>query len=86
MPFGGDTFDGARDGDRLKRQFADVWRVMFDARWRTLGEIASMTGHPEASVSARLRDFRKKKFGGHTVERRHVSKGLWEYQLIVVKP
>ena len=38
------------------------------------------TGDPEASVSARLRDLRKKRFGSHIITRRYVSDGLWQYR------
>ena len=84
MTFGGETFDEGRDGDRLRKQSSEVWGLMHDSKWRTLKQISKALGHPEPSVSARLRDFRKAKFGGHIVERRYVSKGLWEYQLIPV--
>ena len=79
--FGGDTFDQTRDGARLNAQAQKVFDVMCDRSWRTLGQIAEATGAPEASVSARLRDLRKPRFGGFTVERRHRDRGLWEYRL-----
>lgn len=79
--FDGDTFDPERDGVRLTKQWKDIWNLMSDGRWRTLWEISRATGHPEASVSARLRDFRKYRFGSHTVERSHVAEGLWTYRL-----
>ncbi len=79
----GETFDRARDGARLDGQAADVFRLMRDGQWRALAMISAATGHPEASVSARLRDLRRPKFGGFTVEHRHVSKGLWQYRVIV---
>jgi hypothetical protein len=41
-----------------------------DPAWISLQSLATSTGDPEASVSARLRDFRKPRFGGHTVDRR----------------
>ena len=78
----GETFDRARDGKRLNAQAADVFRLMQDGNWRTLAEIAAATDHPEASVSARLRDLRRPSLGGFTVERKHVSKGLWIYRVI----
>ena len=74
--FGGDTFDPTLDEARLRKQLAAVWRVMWDCQWRTLHQISmEIGGAPEASVSARLRDFRKTKFGGHTVQRRRVPNG-----------
>lgn len=74
----------AGDQARLGRQMATVSDLMRDGRWRTLAEIASLTGAPEASVSARLRDLRKPKFGGYVVERRRVSvgRGTWLYRVI----
>jgi hypothetical protein len=80
--FGGDTYDPDRDRIRLSRQWWDVWKLMRDGQWRTLGDISEATGWPEASVSARLRDFRKERFGAHTVEREYLHDGLWRYRLI----
>ena len=68
---------------RRKGQRARVFAAMHKGTWRTLAEIARMTGDPTQSVSARLRDLRSR---GLTVEkRRHDSgvRGLWEYR---VKP
>jgi hypothetical protein len=56
---------------------------MADGDWRTLHEISARTSDPLQSISARLRDFRKQKFGGHTLERRNISGGLFEYRLVV---
>lgn len=78
---GGVTFLAERDEDRLNRQARDVWRAMADGKWHSLAELEEATGHPQASVSARLRDFRKPKFGGHTVERMHLAHGVWLYRL-----
>lgn len=83
MPFDGKTYDPERDKERLKTQLFNVWRLMKDGRWRTLEQISVKVGCPEASVSARLRDFRKRKFGGHVVEREYVQRGLFKYRLIV---
>jgi uncharacterized protein (DUF2132 family) len=56
---------------------------MRHGRWATLSQIAINTGDPEASISSRLRDLRKAKFGGYKIERRYVQRGLWEYRLKV---
>ncbi len=74
----GETYDRARGGKRLNAQAADVFRLMQDGKWRTLADISAATGHPEASVSARLRDLRKV---GYQVAREHVSRGLWQYRV-----
>ena len=83
LDFQGSTYSRERDRGRLFAQLQDVFALMKDGRWRTLGNIASATGHPEASVSARLRDLRKEARGGHTVERRYVGGGLYEYRVLV---
>lgn len=79
--FGGWTYEPARDGSRLRAQLGRVRAVMLDGRWRTLAEIETATGDPQASISARLRDLRKAKFGGWVVEREYLHDGLWAYRL-----
>ena len=78
----GDTYEPARDKLRLNAQQRRVYEAMRDGRWRSLADVSEDTGDPEASVSARLRDLRKPKFGGFTVERRHVGGGLHQYRLL----
>jgi len=83
--FDGETYNPALDYDRLKKQLGRVFNLMADGKWRTLGEIAAALADPEASVSARLRDLRKPKFGNYKVPRRRrgsVKAGLWEYCLL----
>ena len=63
-----------------------VFYCMRSGNWRTLDEISEMTGAPQTSASAHLRDFRKKKCGAHTVLKRinkHRDDGLYEYKLLV---
>lgn len=79
--FDGRTYAAGRDGGRLAAQYTAVMRYMADQQWHTLAEIAEAVGAPEASVSARLRDARKKRNGGHVVERQYVSHGLWQYRM-----
>lgn len=79
----GVTYDHARDGVRLNEQQQRVWDCMKDGAWRTLGQIAAVTGDPEASISARLRDFRKKRLGEHGVGRHHIGHGLFAYRLVI---
>ena len=81
-PRDGATFDPYRDEERLNKQMRRVFAAMKDNRWRTLKDIAARTGDPEASISARLRDFRKPKFGSLVMNRRYLSDGLYEYQLL----
>ncbi len=79
--FGGDTYEPDRDESRLASQLRRTREAMSDWEWHTLGEVSEMTGDPEASVSARLRDLRKAKFGGHQVVSEYVRRGLWRYRL-----
>ena len=74
----GETYDPKRDFDRLNTQQAAVWAVFKDGQWHTLASLAAATGHPEASISARLRDFRAM---GKTVEREYVERGLFRYRV-----
>jgi hypothetical protein len=81
--FNGVVYDPALDDGRLRRQIGRVFALMSDGAWRSLQEIADATGDPHASLSAQLRHLRKRRFGGHTVEkRRRTSRGgTWEYRL-----
>lgn len=85
-------FEGPREDNeaareqRLINQLSDIKRLMADGSWRTLQEINELTGHPPASISAQLRHLRKKRFGGHTVEKEHVGSGLYRYRLLMDKP
>lgn len=83
--FDGGTYDPALDAERLGAQALRVWAVMADGEWRTLAEIEALCGDPQASISARLRDFRKPTFGAHVLERRRRGdgrRGLFEYRVI----
>lgn len=82
LRFDGRTYDHSRDGKRLHAQLNRVKECMKDGQWRTLGAISDLTGDGEASVSARLRDLRKPKFGSMTVDRRYLAEGLWEYRVV----
>lgn len=85
--FDGETFESGVDGGRLLRQIDAIRTLMVDGEWRTLEEISERTGAPAASVSAQLRNLRKLKFGGYTVERRtrgDRATGLYEYKLVPI--
>lgn len=82
--FDGETFDASLDHKRLGAQMGAVRALMGDGAWRTLREISLALGEPEASISARLRDLRKVKFGALTVELRRrgePAEGLFEYRV-----
>jgi hypothetical protein len=79
--FDGQTYDSNRDKVRLNEELYLVWGIVKDGRWLTLREISRAVIRPEASISARLRDLRKPRFGGWNVERRYVTDGLHEYRV-----
>jgi hypothetical protein len=82
-------FDGAEctkaDNERLLTELDRVISIMKDGKWRTIPEFSKAANVPENSASAALRSLRKKRFGGHTVNRRIRvgTKHLFEYQLIL---
>lgn len=81
-------FDGStihEDPDapvRLTGLMLRVTKAMRSGEWLTLNELAFQAGGSEASVSARLRDLRKTRWGSHTVERRLLEKGLYQYRVL----
>ena len=79
--FDGDDYVADRDHHRLTGQILRVKNLMSDGVWRTLHQIAELTGDPESSVSAQLRNLRKTRFGSHNVERRYINNGLYQYSL-----
>lgn len=87
LPFAGSTYSAPRDGERLTTQLACVVETMQGGGWWTLAMLANATGHPEASISARLRDLKRPEF--HARLGRHFrvisdppeAGGTWHYQL-----
>lgn len=83
--FDGATYDALFDGARLGRQLHAVCLLMRDGSWWTHLEL-KMAGVPGSvtGISARIRDLRKQKFGGYTVERRRRQEhdGLWEFRIV----
>lgn len=82
--FDGSTFEAEHDQQRLGNQLRRVLQVLLVGEPLTLAEIRERTGDPEASISARIRDLRKPKFGAHTVHslrRGDPKSGVWEYRL-----
>lgn len=87
--FDGDDYIPPRDDPRLRAQVFRIFVAMISGDWRTLREIAQITGDPEASISAQLRHLRKPRFGSYLLEKRHrgdPAGGLYEYQLKAPAP
>ena len=86
--FDGACYNQAIDNPRLVPQYRQIFNLMCDGRWRTLPDIETETGFPQASISAQLRHMRKQRFGAHDVEKRSRGDrkhGLYEYRLLVSK-
>jgi hypothetical protein len=81
IAFDGFTYDPYVDYARLRGQLLRVYRLMQDGEFRTLAKIADECRGSEASVSARLRDFRKPKYGSRIVDRVRIKEGLYKYRL-----
>jgi DNA-binding HxlR family transcriptional regulator len=81
--FDGQTYRPEQDFSRLTSQMQKVFDLMQDGSWRTIPEIVeTIPNATPQSISARLRDLRKEKYGSHTVEREHVGRGLYAYRLV----
>jgi len=78
-----DEADSTRE-PRLARQIVRVYEALqgVNGAWIPLPILAHMASAPEASVSARMRDLRKPRFGAHTVYRKHLQDGLYAYCLV----
>lgn len=84
--FDGATFVPELDRERLTTQFEAVKDLMADGNWRTLQDISDLVQGSIPAISARLRDLRKPRFGGHVVERRRAGdprNGIFEYRVIM---
>jgi hypothetical protein len=83
--FAGDTYVPQLDRARLGEQLQRVLDVVSDGQWRTPEELEAATGDRWASISARLRDLRKPRFGGHDVQRQRLKeydRGNFRYRLV----
>lgn len=81
--FEGEDYSPERDYSRFKRQQDIIFDYMQDGEWRTVQDICDKFDFQPVTVTARLRGFRAEKNGGHTVEKRYIENGLWEYRVLV---
>ena len=83
IAFDGETYDEDFDYRRLKTSLEKIKHIMSHPKdqWWTLFELAKLTGSSEAGASARVRDLRKEKNGGHTIESARGRNGLWKYRM-----
>ncbi len=80
--FDGSHYDPKVDKQRLTQQMRGVYECICKGDWKTVEEIGTVTGYPQPSISAQLRNLRKKKFGGLDVEGRcRDGTKIFEYRL-----
>ncbi len=82
LRFDGNDYVHSRDSSRLTGQIQRIYNTIQNGNWFTLGELADLTGAPEASISAQLRNLRKQRFGNHIIEKKHLDNGLYSYRLV----
>lgn len=85
LRFDGSTYEPKHDAKRLGRLLDAVFHQLYWGEWFTLRELAKRCRGSEPSVSARLRDLRKQRYGGWIIERRRQpgleAKGIFQYRL-----
>ena len=82
LKFDGSDYVHERDSHRLTGQLKRIYVELQSGEWFTLNQLADITGDPQASISAQLRNLRKERFGSHTIEKLHLSNGLYNYRLV----
>lgn len=82
MKFDGSDINQPRDSERLTGQLERIMGCMKLGGWWTLNQLTEQTGDPPASISAQLRNLRKERFGSHTIDKRYVGCGKFEYRLV----
>ena len=85
-PFDGKTYDPALDSARLGSSLSRLRGFLLRSpnMWHSMGQLMRATGNDDwASVSARLRDLRKTKFGGFDIRAQRVTNGVWQYGLFL---
>ena len=70
---------------KTPRQLARVRSYCRPGRWYTLTQISAVLCIPEQSASARLRDLRKKVYGGFRVLRRLYSEKPLRFEYRIVR-
>jgi hypothetical protein len=84
--FDGSDYDPAMDNKRLTSQLETLKALMLGGGPRSLRQISTITGYSEASISAQLRNLRKRRFGAYTVSKMrsgNPEQGLFVYTVSV---
>lgn len=80
--FDGASYDPTKDQKRLTGQLLRVFEAMRDCQWHDVASLCDLAQVSPLSITARIRDLRKPKFGSYTIERKRGNdKGLFLYRL-----
>ena len=82
--FNGSDYVPSYDQKRLTKQIYIIKDLMLKSGFVTLQDIENVTGFPQASISAQLRNLKKERFGGYILEKRRTENkesGTFEYKL-----
>lgn len=79
--FNGSDYVPARDNPRLGPALKRVKDLMYDGKWRTIPEIIELANVSPMSASRYLRYLKADRFGGFTVDKKYLGKGLYKYHL-----
>jgi|TARA_R110000822_G_scaffold42120_3_gene114809 hypothetical protein len=67
----------------LKTRLRQVYNVLLEGDWVSIEAISERTKYNNlTSISARCRDLRKEKYGGHNVIGRYNADKIYEYRLV----
>lgn len=80
MPFDGESYDRSRDQARLTSQLERVREILSDKQWHRLPDLKRTLNTTSSGVDARIRDLRKRRFGGYEIERKHLEEGVFAYR------
>lgn len=82
-PFDGVTYQD-KDYTRLSGQLLRVFEVMKDGRWYGASQLCELANVSPLSITARIRDLRKDRFGKHAIETKRANDtGLFLYRLVL---
>lgn len=83
--FDGRTYRPEHDQARLKSIYMRVHELMLDGNWWTRRGMEKALGLTWAQIGPRLRDQRKRRFGGYEVDRERINNpedGEFRYRLV----
>ena len=66
----------------LAAQRERVASIMRRGDWVTLDDLAAAIDAPVQSISARVRDLRKPRYGSYTIARRHLGRRVFAYRMV----